>query len=306
LRRHAVYDLLCIGNPVYDEIETPFIKTQGRVLSGCSVNAALTARRLGLKKVALIGCAGGELLKKLRLELLSYGLDEVYVKEVPDTGGFKLVYSSDLRDRTLEVLGGFEKLSCSDIPLELLDARAILIGPVLREVDLELVEYVRKNSKAELFLDPQGLVRQLSPDGKVTYVRDEDVLKEVVRLCDYVKPNEVEARVMTQLGAEEAVKELQRWGAKVSIVTLADQGSLLYNGERLYRVPAYKVRAVDPTGAGDVYAGAFIYSRLMGAGLLEAALFASAVASIKVEHIGPGFPASLEEGVKRASTLRPH
>ena len=299
-----MYDLLCIGNPVYDLIETPYVKTEGRVLSGCSVNAALTARKLGLRKVALIGCAGGKLLEKLRLELSSYGLDEVYVKQSPDMGGFKLTYSLDLRNRTLEVLGGFEKLSYADIPPELLDAKAILIGPVLQEVDLELVEFVRRNTRAELFLDPQGLIRRLLPNGKVTYVRDEEELREVVRLCDYVKPNEAEAKVMTQLEAEEAVKELRRWGAKVSIVTLADQGSLLYDGERLYRIPAYKVKAVDPTGAGDVYAGAFIYSRLRGDGLVEAGLFASAVASIKVEHVGPGFPASLEEASRRVKRLR--
>jgi sugar/nucleoside kinase (ribokinase family) len=276
---------------------------QGRILSGCSVNAALTARALGLRRVALLGCAGGGFVDRLRLELNSYGLSEVYVKETSEMCGFKLTYSSDLRSRTLKALSGFMKLRPSDVPLELLDAKAILIGPVLREVDLELVEFVRRNSKAELFLDPQGLIRDVSADGSVIHVEEEEV-KEVMKLCDYVKPNEAEAEVITGLEAEEAVKELWRLGAKVSIVTLADRGSLIYDGASLYRVPAYRVRAVDPTGAGDVYAGAFIYARLKGLSLLEAGLLASAAASIKVEHVGPSFVRALGESVRRVEGLR--
>jgi len=126
----------------------------------------------------------------------------------------------------------------------------------------------------------------------------------VVRLADYVKPNEVEARLMTGLRPEEAARELVRWGAKVGIVTLADRGSLVACGDgAVYRVPAYRTRAVDPTGAGDVYAGAFIYKLLEGSSVLEAALFASAVASIKVEHVGPDFPVTRGEGERRYRAL---
>ncbi|MCX8205241.1 MAG: PfkB family carbohydrate kinase [Candidatus Nezhaarchaeota archaeon] len=298
-----MYDLVCIGNPVYDIIETPYVKTHERILSGCSVNAALTAKRLGLQKVALIGRAGGVLLKKLLYDLASHGLSQVYIRESLSTGGFKLTYSLDLRSRTLEVIGGFEKLRRVDIPLELLDARVILIGPVMQEVDLELLEFIRKNTEAELFLDPQGLVRKLAPRGEIVLAREER-LKEVVKLCDYVKPNEEEARVMTQMEREEAVRELRRWGAKVGIVTLADQGSIIYDGRKLYKIPAYQTRAIDPTGAGDVYAGAFIFSRLKGYSLLEAGLFASAIASIKVEHVGLSFLNFLEEGMSRMKALR--
>ncbi|MEM4700392.1 MAG: PfkB family carbohydrate kinase [Candidatus Nezhaarchaeales archaeon] len=297
-----MYDLVCIGNPVYDLIETPYVKTHERVLSGCSVNAALTAKRLGLQRVALMGCAGGGLLKRLLSDLASHGLDATYIKEGLDTGGFKLTYSPDLRSRKLEIIGGFEKVRPSDVPPELLDAKAILIGPVMQEVDLELLEFVRRSSKAEVFLDPQGLLRRTTPKGEVTLVREE-WLREAVKLCDYVKPNEEEARVMTQMEEEDSARELRRWGAGVSIVTLAERGSVLYDGEKLYRVPAYRTRAIDPTGAGDVYAGAFIFIRLTGGDLLEAGLFASAIASIKVEHVGLDFLNFLEEGPRRARVL---
>jgi sugar/nucleoside kinase (ribokinase family) len=54
----SVYDLVVIGNPVYDVVETPLLKSVGRILSGCSFNAAFTAKRLGMREVALIGRIG--------------------------------------------------------------------------------------------------------------------------------------------------------------------------------------------------------------------------------------------------------
>ncbi len=299
-----MYDLLCIGNPVYDIIETPYVKTGERVLSGCSVNAAITARRLGLTNIALVGCVGKDYEHKLLSDLARLGINKLYVKLSKETGGFKLTYSSNLRDRVLDVIGIAGKIEPSDIPLSFLEARFVLIGPILQEVDLDLIKLIKKRGVAEVFLDPQGLVRKISKHGRIEHVRNEEALREAVKLCDYVKPNEAEAAVMTGLEPEDAVKELVKWGAKVGIVTMAERGSIVLGEGKLYRIPAFKTAALDPTGAGDVYAGAFIYSRIRGKNLLEAALFASAIASIKVEHVGPDFPITREEGERRLKILK--
>jgi len=68
-------------------------------------------------------------------------------------------------------------------------------------------------------------------------------------------------------------------------------------------VPAYKTTAVDPTGAGDVYAGAFLaeYSRTGDLG--SSCVYASAAASIMVESVGPDFPVSDEEVRRRANLI---
>ena len=55
---------------MYDEIITPYIQTKGRVLSGCSTNACLAAKKLGLSKVALIGCIGRDYEKRYTNEAL--------------------------------------------------------------------------------------------------------------------------------------------------------------------------------------------------------------------------------------------
>ncbi|MHC1628015.1 MAG: ribokinase, partial [Candidatus Nezhaarchaeales archaeon] len=64
-----MFDVIAVGNPVYDVVKTPFVESLGRVLSGCSVNAALTAKKLGMKKVAVVGCIGGDYKKHFINEL---------------------------------------------------------------------------------------------------------------------------------------------------------------------------------------------------------------------------------------------
>jgi ribokinase len=90
----------------------------------------------------------------------------------------------------------------------------------------------------------------------------------------------------------------------VPIVTLAERGSLLLDGDKLYRVPPFATtHTIDPTGAGDVYAGSFITEYTRTGNLYEAALFASAAASIMVEQIGPDFRLTLKDVQERKETI---
>ena len=75
---------------MYDEIITPYTQSEGRVLSGCSTNACLAAKRLGLKRVGLIGCIGADFEGPFRRAMDGYGVDLVNVKVSDSTGGFKL------------------------------------------------------------------------------------------------------------------------------------------------------------------------------------------------------------------------
>ncbi len=283
------YDVLAIGNPVYDIIITPYVRSRGRVLSGCSVNASLTLRRLGFKRIALVGTIGRNFLDRFKRELRRYGISNFAISVTDETGGFELIYDEE-GNRELHVLGIAGKISFHDIPDEYLDVRYILLGPILDEIDYSLVEYLSSTTKAEIFLDPQGLTR-IVIKGRVQRVCDRKYISEIVKLVKYVKPNEIESYVITGIRDPlEAAKTLVAWGAEVGIVTLAERGSVAYDGTSLYRIPAYRtMRAVDPTGAGDVYAGAFIAKRLEGGSIASACLFASATASIKVEHCGPEF-----------------
>lgn len=298
------FDLVGIGNPVYDIIVTPQARTEGRVLSGCSTNACLAAKRLGFTKVGLIGSIGRDFGPRFLHDMRAYGVEVPFESGNGQTGGFRLVY--DARgDRTLDVLGVADRLTPANVPDEYLDARFVLIGPILGEVDLKLIDFLRSSSSAKLFLDPQGLVRITGDDGRVVHKCDRVQFKKIAELVDFIKPNEPESETITGEGdAVVAVRQIAQLGSAVCIVTLADRGSVLIEGDNVCRIPPFPTNAIDPTGAGDVYAGAFIKEYSRRGNDVEAAMFASAAASIKVEQMGPDFRISLEVAEQRKREIR--
>jgi sugar/nucleoside kinase (ribokinase family) len=299
------FDLVGIGNPVYDVIVTPWSKTPGRVLSGCSTNACLAAKKLGVTKVGLAGCIGKDFSEQFRRDMARYDIDAAMNLNSSTTGGFHLTYDSN-GNRTLDVLGVAGKIGSNDYPKEFLDSAFILVGPILGEVDLELIRFLRSSSKAKIFLDPQGLVRTIGEDKRIQHWCDADKLQKIIELVDFVKPNEQESETIT--GKKDPLTWLRRlrsMGPAVPIVTLAERGSLLLDGNDLYRIPAFATsHAIDPTGAGDVYAGSFITEYKRSGKLSEAALFASAAASIMVEQVGPEFRLAHQDVQERKEAIR--
>ena len=85
---------------------------------------------------------------------------------------------------------------------------------------------------------------------------------------------------------EEAMRFFADAGSRIVISTLGEKGCVaLINGELKY-FPAYKVNAIDSTGAGDVFHGAFAAGYLRNYSLEECIRYASAVAAIKCMKIG--------------------
>ncbi|MHC1605414.1 MAG: PfkB family carbohydrate kinase [Candidatus Methanofastidiosia archaeon] len=293
--------IVVVGNPVYDWIVTPYLDTKGRILSGCSTNACIVDSLLGLK-CGLTGCMADNYKERFEREMKEFDID-VVVQLSCQTGGFYLEYDVS-GDRKLNLLGVADSISY--FPEKYLDADVILVGPILGEVSLELVEWIRKKSGALMFLDPQGFVRQIKGD-KAVRTKNPD-MEEIVSLFDIVKPNEHEAKIMTGLDAREETEKiceiLYSWGAEIAIVTLAEAGSMIYNGSEFFKIPAYKTLARDPTGAGDTYAGGFIFEYLKTRDLFNVGLFASCTASIVVENTGPQFPVNEKRVRKRIDELK--
>lgn len=299
-----MYDLVAIGNPVYDEIITPYIRTEGRILSGCSTNACLAAKKLGLDKVALIGCIGEDYEDDFKAHMSKYNVELPYIKTSKNTGGFRLIYDA-YGNRTLDVLGVAGPISIEDLPKRCLDARVILIAPILKEININFISFLRKKSKATLFLDPQGLIREIGEYGRILETCNKGLAATFSSLVDIIKPNEHEAIILTDFkDPYRSVKQLVDWGSNIGIVTLADKGSIIRTEGRYMDIPAYKTLAKDPTGAGDTYAGAFIKKYLENnSSILDCGLFATAAASIKIEHTGPDFPLKYSSVTRRLHEL---
>ncbi len=85
---------------------------------------------------------------------------------------------------------------------------------------------------------------------------------------------------------EEAAERLKRT-AKTFAITLGGEGALLFDGQQLLQVPATPVKAVDTNGAGDMFAGAFLYGLTHGYDFARAGALATKAAAKLVTQFGP-------------------
>ncbi|MCP4686367.1 MAG: ribokinase [bacterium] len=296
--------IIAIGNPVYDYIKTQVLATDGRVLSGCSTNAALALAKLG-KSVKLIGALAKESENKFVGDLDRHRIDcEIFPSK--ETGGFSLVYYDDFGNRTLDLLGRADPIGDLD-PRWYHDAEAVLIAPILREVSFDMIQSIRDNYNGLFFCDPQGLLRGAHDDDRIYHEKPEGI-EDILGMFDIVKPNELEGKVLTGIDCREdpyeAARIIKSWGPKLVIVTLAELGSVIYDGEQFIDIPAHPVKLIDSTGAGDTYMAGFTYEYLNTDGdLKKSGCFASCVSSYMIEQVGPEFTMVEAEVRERQATL---
>jgi len=85
-------------------------------------------------------------------------------------------------------------------------------------------------------------------------------LKETLKKVDVLILNDLESRQLAQTSTTlQAMKKLIQWGPKRIIVKKGEHGAVMYNGQEFFVCPAYPLvdNIVDPTGAGDSFAGSF-------------------------------------------------
>ena len=296
--------ITALGNPVYDYIKTPKVDTKERILSGCSTNAALALAKLG-EPVQLVGSVGDDLKDKFITDLERFNID-YKITPSKETGGFSLIYYDDFGNRTLDLLGRAAPIGSLD-PIVYKDSKAVLIGPILGEVSFDDIKKIRDNFDGLLFCDPQGLLRDVDENGRIFHEK-RDGIEVVFSMCDIVKPNELEGKVLTGIDCREdpyeAARIIKSWGPKLVIVTLAELGSVIYDGETFIDIPPYEIDLIDATGAGDTYMAGFTFEYLKtGGDLKRAGCFASCTSSIMIENVGPDFPLTEKAVRARQETL---
>ena len=89
-------------------------------------------------------------------------------------------------------------------------------------------------------------------------------LPKLLRECNFLFPNEMEARAITgENSVEKAMRKLARWGA-MPVVKLGQDGCIVIEQGKFLRVKSIRVRNVDATGAGDAFNGGFLHGHLSG------------------------------------------
>jgi sugar/nucleoside kinase (ribokinase family) len=173
-------------------------------------------------------------------------------------------------------------------------SHAFHIGPLTSsEISIDMLRAIRAEAEWVTF-DAQGMLRAVA-DGAVHLRTWSDVVFGLP-LIDILKVDDAEATELVGPGeVEEKAHRLSALGAREVLITRADRGSVVRAGGVFHRIPAYKPRLhVDATGCGDTYAAGYFAARLSGERVEQAARFAAATASLKLERYG-AFEGSSED-----------
>jgi ribokinase len=122
---------------------------------------------------------------------------------------------------------------------------------------------------------------------------NENYPREILPMVTYITPNETEAGYMAGVEITDdesallAAAKIKETGVKTVIITLGNRGCLIYQQADDYSfITAFKVDAIDTTGAGDAFNGGFARAIEKGTELREAVRYASAVAAVSVTRFG--------------------
>ena len=127
-----------------------------------------------------------------------------------------------------------------------------------------------------------------------------DGLKEMIgRGVDLLFCNADEATRFTKTASIEAAADALKRYTKSYAITLGAKGALVYDGRQGYPIDPHPVKAIDTNGAGDMFAGAFLYAITHGHSFEAAGKLASLASAQLVTHFGPRLPAQKHTEIKQ-------
>jgi sugar/nucleoside kinase (ribokinase family) len=253
--------------------------------------------KLGIEQLAIVGSVG----KSLRIEFVDsvdvLGIPEYFIVSDDEEGACKIRTPADIKP-SIEFLGTPREFGIRDIPDEFLQARAILLCPSLQEINAELVEWICNSSDSLIFLKPQ--LQTIGSEGQLEDIKELKLMEKTHCFIDILQQNEQEAQMVTgESDPYLAAELLVEWASEICVVTMGERGSLIFDGSEYHIIPPINTNPVDTYGAGCVYLSGFAYQYLNGKTLSDCGAYASALASIKVEHNGLDFQVNQRELMQR-------
>ncbi len=126
----------------------------------------------------------------------------------------------------------------------------------------------------------------LSDANMVDFFRD-GLLEIIGDGLDFIFSNEIEALKMAKTEELKVAIDHLKTISKGFAITLGAKGSLIFDGQEILEIEPVKVKAVDTVGAGDMYAGAFLYGITHGMSYANAGKLASAASAKLITNFGP-------------------
>jgi ribokinase len=249
---------------------------------GKGANQAVAAARLG-GTVSLICKTGSDIFGQQAIagfKKENINTDFIFTDAQKPSGVALIIVDENAENCIVVAPGANASLSIGDIgDIEDFIVQAEIILMQL-EIPLETVAHIAEfaaENKIPVILNPAPACEL--PD-------------ELLKNISIITPNENEAEKLTGITvadirtAEQAARALYNRGVETVIITLGAEGALLLNRDSVIHIPAYKVKPIDTTAAGDVFNGALTMAISEKKSLKEAIDFACKAAAISVTRLG--------------------
>jgi len=273
--------ILVVGSVAFDSVRTPS-GYQDELLGGSATYFSIAASYFA--PVSLVAVVGEDFpeahLDFLRLKGIDVsGLQRVEGRTFRWRGEYNLdMNSARTLETELNVFADFRPRLRS----EHRDIEFLFLGNIDPELQQVVLEQMRRPRVVACDTMNYWIERKL------------DSLKRTLALVDILLINDAETR---QLAAEQnlvrAAQSILRWGPKILVIKRGECGALLISAKSIFAMPAMPLeQVVDPTGAGDSFAGGFMgyiasCKSLNESDLRKAVVFGSVMASFNVDEFGP-------------------
>lgn len=286
-------NVLIVGSMAFDDLELPSVNAKD-VVGGAATYAAYAASLFA--PVRIVAVVGEDFPNTVLEELTDRSVDVAGVERAKGkTFRWAGRYAANLASREtldtqLNVFADFRP----KLPTSFADSPFVLLGNIQPQLQLDVLSQV----KAPKFVAADTMNFWISGEHKK--------LGEVLSKIDTLMINDEELRQLAEIhNIRRAAAAVLKLGPKRLIVKRGEYGAMLFDSEGVFFTPAYPLEdEIDPTGAGDSFAGALL-GYLAAAGSLDSSTLrrglrvASAVASFCVEGVG----AAKLKAVQRADVM---
>ncbi|MDD3382339.1 MAG: PfkB family carbohydrate kinase [Bacilli bacterium] len=253
--------------------ETLISNTIHEEIGSKGFNQALTISKQGLN-VNFISSVGDDVFSKIvKDEFKKYKIN-YYIKEKPGKTAFACILTNSKGDNQVTVYPGV-KLELLDLDFKEIEdlvkksSLVLLQLEIPNEINFRIIE-IAKKYKVKVILNPAP---------------SKNFSEEYFRYELLMTPNECEVKEIFKIDDlndyEILKKKFKTKGVQEIVITLGSKGVLVYDGD-FKKIKTDKVKAIDTTGAGDVFNGMLAYMLVKEESLYNAALMASKAATTSV------------------------
>lgn len=256
---------------------------------GKGANQAVAAARLG-SDIVMVGALGQDAFgTELRANLNEENINTRFVQTTSVATGIANILLHEADNRIIVVPGANFEVTPQVVNAAKEQLAKSKLVVMQMEIPMETIEYTLK------------LCKQLQVPVLMNPAPAASFNIDWMPYITYLTPNETECEL---LFGDQTDRVLEQYTNKI-IVTLGEKGARYFDGQQHVFVEGFTTKAVDTTGAGDTFNGAFAYAITHGQSLTEAVQFANIAGSLSVEKLGAqgGMP-KLKEVLQRKEAMQ--